>query len=768
MNLEHRIKDWFATQWSLRLFLQRRRTHRGEVSFGQTAGLRLNFIESFMSSLLFARRAAICFCWGLALGFPAAVFAQTNYYTTNGTEYAIIGSLPGDQVFPDVALNASGGFVVWQDNVTDGSGWGVSAQRLDGMSGTFSPFRVNVQGTNDQENPRVALLKNGGAVFAWQGGQKGMQQVFARFLTPTNTWLTTNDVLVGAPLTTNVFLSHSYLTNTTSTIKTNKVGGRTTYTTNTTTKVTTVVATNLTLRGNFQIKPAVATLANSNVVVVWSAFDQAGSNSLQDVYGQFFSQAGQKIGTNFLVNQFIPYNQRTPAVAALKNGGFVVAWVSEQERAAYNSGVDNTNGSSPSLVGLPSVDIYARLYTSNGVASGNEFLVNVDSKPCANPAVAAAADGSFMVAWGEKDLVVTTNSWDIYARSFTNASGGAVVRVNTHLYGDQYVPSISAIGGDYMIVWTSLGQDGSREGVFGQSVHEDGSLVGGEFQVNTTTAGQQMQPAVASDGAENFLVVWTSYTFSPNGFDLFAQRYINVNGTCNAMGAPFVWAPFLIVSNRYQPQLQVSWPLQLGLSISNYEIYVNGLWVTNVPATSNAWTMTAANGLTVSSTNWFQVTYLTTAGCQPVSLSPSTMGATWSGLNWGGIPYEWMAEYFGGYSNGKYTTNYWPSASTLLASGGPTIYQVFLSGGSPLDPGTWLQTTLTRVSQGSNAGNLQPGMTFYLGWNTQPGLTYQVQVTTDFNSWSNLGSPRFASGYNDSIYVGSGSAAYYRVLLLRQ
>ena len=40
------------------------------------------------------------------------------------------------------------------------------------------------------------------------------------------------------------------------------------------------------------------------------------------------------------------------------------------------------------------------------------------------------------------------------------------------IYGDQYAPRISAIGVDYLIVWTSLGQDGSREGVFGQFVHE--------------------------------------------------------------------------------------------------------------------------------------------------------------------------------------------------------------------------------------------------------------------------------------------------------
>ena len=66
------------------------------------------------------------------------VFGQANYYATNGTEYAVIGALPGDQVFPDAAVNANGGFVVWQDNITDGSGEGISARRLDNtLSGTL-------------------------------------------------------------------------------------------------------------------------------------------------------------------------------------------------------------------------------------------------------------------------------------------------------------------------------------------------------------------------------------------------------------------------------------------------------------------------------------------------------------------------------------------------------------------------------------------------------------------------------------------------------
>ena len=661
-----------------------------------------------MSLLSFTRQTAVCLCWGLVLTLPAAVFGQTNYYATNGTEYAIIGSLPGDQVWPDVAATPVGGFVVWQDNITDGSGWGVSARRLDStLSGTLSTFRVNVQGTNDQENPRVAMLKNGGAVFVWQGGLKGYQHIYARFLTPTNTFVTTNDILVN------------------------------------------------TFTNNFQITPAVAVLNNSNVVVVWGSFDEASADSLQDVYGQILSPTGQQVGGEFLINQFISYNQRTPTVAALPNGGFVVAWVSEQERSVAPVLGTNSTYVTASTAPTPSVDIDARIYDNNGVAQSSEFLVNTNFSPCANPSVAAASDGSFMVAWGAYDTVNATNGWDIWARPFSSAgAGGAVVRVNTYLPYDQYAPRISAIGGDYLIIWTSLWQDGSREGVYGQFVHEDGSLVGGELRVNTTTVSQQMQPTVASDGAEQFLVVWTSYTGQPYAFDLFAQRYLNVSALLLPIDTLYVYAPFVLSNGVYQPQLQVSWPTLLGISVSNCEVYVDGAASPTALTTSNAWTMTAANGLKTNSTHSFRVDYVTTAGTRS-PLSPPVSGSTWSGLNWGGIPYEWMAEFFGGYYNGTYHTNYWPSAGTLLDSGGPTLLQVFLSGGTPFDSSTWLQTALTKTQEG-----------LFLSWNTQPGFTYQVQVTTNFTAWSNVGAPRFAAGASDSIYVGGGSVGYYRILLL--
>jgi hypothetical protein len=680
------------------------RTAFGQSSCGGVLSCRL------MNSVKIRFATIACIALTMLFVSIGKVSAQTNYYAANGTEYAAAGLFMGDQVFSDVAISPSGGYLVWQDNITDGDGWGISAERVDAtQSGTFSTFRVNSNGASNQEFPRVAMLKNGGAVFVWQGGVSGSQKIYCRFITSSNTFLNPYDLQV------NSFTNH------------------------------------------YQANPAVAVLNNGNVVIVWGSFDEAGSNSMQDVYGQILSPAGQKVGGEFLVNQFSNYNQRTPAVTALAGGGFAVAWQSEQQvRQAAAVGANSTYVTN-ALSLTPSADIYARIFDSSASPITSEFLVDTDSNPCANPQLAATTDGNFMVVWSARDLANFDNDLDVYGRVFNGAgqSVSAAFKINTYLYGDQYAPHLASLGLEYLVTWTSLMQDGSREGVFGQFVHANGTFVGSEFRVNTTTAGSQTQPAVASDGANNFLVTWSSFTGTANGFDIFAQRYANTSAQLNPMPAPFVWVPFLTSNNIYQPQLVVSWSPLAGIALSNYEIFVDGVITNPVLTVSNVWIMTAANGLTTNSTHSFAVDYVTTDGRRPGSLSPATSATTWSGLNWGGIPYEWMAAYFGGYSNGKYTTTFWPPATSNLG-GGVTLYKVFLSGGSPLDSNTWLQTQLQKTQNG-----------LFLSWNTQPGGIYQVQLTTNFVNWSNFGSPRFAAGNTDSIYVGGSTVGYYRVVLLR-
>jgi len=611
----------------------------------------------------------------LAVPVSGIAYGQA-VYTTNGIEYAIAGLLPGDQVHPQLAVGATNGYLVWQDNRTDGLGLGISARRLNAsFSGALSTFRVNVNGTNDQENPQVSLLKSGGAAFVWQGGRQGYQQIFARFMSASNTWAT-GDVRVS--------------TNT----------------------------------SKAKLNPAITTLADGNVMVVWSSFNQRSTDSVQDIYGQRLSPNGQKLGPEFAINQFNSYSQRTPTIATLSDGRFVVVCVSEQQ----------TSGES--------VDIYARLFTTTGSAVGNEFRINTGTNLCANPSVGASPSyGGFIVAWGEHARTAPNTGWDIVLRAFSSSlSAGDVQPANTHLANDQLAPRVATLGSDYLVVWMSDFQDSSREGIFGRFFRGDGTPAGAELQVNTTVVSRQIQPAVASNGSDRFLVAWSSFTGLEKGMDLFAQRYSTDAEPLGAPDPPYVTA---LSSNS----IALTWAPIAGYNIASYEVYADGVANATVSTSNTFWTMT---GVAASSVHTFKLAYVLKDGRRS-PLSASVVGRTYSANpSWGGIPQEWMIEYFGS------DILSWPSPNADTDGDGVSNLNEFLAGTDPTDAHSVLRVELQPSHQG-----------LFLNWNTQPGLLYQVQTSPNLSGWVNVGAPRFSAGRVDSLYVGAGNAGYFRVLRVR-
>jgi len=411
--------------------------------------------KHYMSPMLWVqKRLAIC---AFLLASSSGIFAQTSV-TSAGAESSLLGTLPGDQVLPQISVNALGGYLVWQDNAL-GGGLGIGATRLNR---DFSPvpgssIRVNRLTVSDREKPKVATLNNGSTIVVWQGPGKLGPDIFAGFIGA-------NGVVSKTDLAVNTFKTDA------------------------------------------QSNPDVAALQDGNAAVVWQSFKQDGS--LFGVYGQRFSPAGGKLGREFRVAQATNYNQRTPVVAGLANGSFLVAWVSEQQRFQN------------------SVDLFGRIFGANGLALGDEFLINTTSNVCANPAVTASGNG-FTLAWGQKDLEHRDKSWDIVARSF-DSSGvplGPETTVNSFTYGDQYAPKVAANGTNVFIVWTSLGQDGSWEGVYGRTLSVGGQFLSDESRVNSRTISKQMHPAVAADGNSGFVVIWTSYVGGAGRFDLYAQKY---------------------------------------------------------------------------------------------------------------------------------------------------------------------------------------------------------------------------------------------------
>ena len=83
--------------------------------------------------------------------------------------------------------------------------------------------------------------------------------------------------------------------------------------------------------------------------------------------------------------------------------------------------------------------------------------------------------------------------------------------------------------GNYVVTWQSQNQDGSGWGVYAQRFDVNGNKLGGEFRVNTTTNGDQTNPAVAMDPGGDFVITWQSQGQDGSGWGVYAQRY-NASG----------------------------------------------------------------------------------------------------------------------------------------------------------------------------------------------------------------------------------------------
>jgi hypothetical protein len=265
-----------------------------------------------------------------------------------------------------------------------------------------------------------------------------------------------------------------------------------------------------------QDRPAVAMDDNGNFVVVWETL-AAGEDGLA-IFAQRYNAAGAAQGMNFRVNTYTTNNQFEPAVAMDANGDFVVTWTSTgQEGSGGNDG------------------IYAQRYNAAGVAQGTEFRVNTYTTNFqVYPAVAMDDGGDFVVAWGSN--LQDGSNYGVYAQRY-NASGipqGAEFPVNTHTAGNQggriaanlVEQSVTMdADGDFVIVWTSQGQDGSSAGIYAQAYDSAGTAHGGEFRVNTFTTNAQQAPVVAMDADGDFVVAWESNLQDGSGFGVYAQRY---------------------------------------------------------------------------------------------------------------------------------------------------------------------------------------------------------------------------------------------------
>jgi hypothetical protein len=213
------------------------------------------------------------------------------------------------------------------------------------------------------------------------------------------------------------------------------------------------------ISGN-QEKSEITTLEDGGFVVVWASSGQDGDG--YGVYAQRYDANGIKDGDEFQINTYTTGNQLEPSTTALKNGGFVVTWTAEGQDS------DRTA-------------VYGQIYDRDGVRQGVEFQVNTyETLEQSNPATTELHDGGFVVSWAS--FGQDTDEDGIFAQRFdlNGAKQGAEFQVNTEFKAWQSGTSLatSADEGSFIITWQSQFQDGSDDGIYGQSYNAIGEKQG--------------------------------------------------------------------------------------------------------------------------------------------------------------------------------------------------------------------------------------------------------------------------------------------------
>ncbi len=230
-------------------------------------------------------------------------------------------------------------------------------------------------------------------------------------------------------------------------------------------------------------------------------------------------------------------------VAMDAQGDFVSVWVQNPSR----------NGS----------EIYAQDYLAPDTAQGSTFLVSPTAGSNRLPSVAMDAEGGFVVAWENQP---TSGSEEIYAQRYSAAGtpeGGDVVV--SPIAGNNDYPSVAMdAAGDFVVAWENAPSSGSEE-IDAQRYSAAGVAEGSDFVVSST-AGNNLSPAVAMDAGGDSVVAWENAPTSGSD-EIYAQRYSAAGA---AEGNAFLASSNISVASQELPSVAMDVEGDFVVAWNNY------------------------------------------------------------------------------------------------------------------------------------------------------------------------------------------------------
>ncbi len=355
--------------------------------------------------------------------------------------------------------------------------------------GMLSEFLVPQSIAGDQDGGASAFLADGAVVVAWRdtGNDYGLGDVLARRFLPDGTAGNAEPVNAAGP-------------------------------------------------GGIQTSPQVAALANGNVVVAWESCpdgmqpDSAQDSSACGVYARRFGPGLAPLQAEFQVNTTTTDQQRSPSVASLTGGNFLIVWESCPPAGDPGSGQDGSG-----------CGIFGQLFTADGQPSLGEFGIPLHGEgEQFAPSATALADGGFVVVWqgaGPGD------SAGVFGRVYSSQGvpGDKQFTLSDKVSNTQESPEVVPNGSGFVAAWESWGQDGDGYGVFGQLFAANGAKLGAEIAWSSTTSGNQRYPRLA-ELPEGIAAGWSDWgldgdggavvlrTFDaaakPTGKEIVANKYV--------------------------------------------------------------------------------------------------------------------------------------------------------------------------------------------------------------------------------------------------
>jgi hypothetical protein len=257
---------------------------------------------------------------------------------------------------------------------------------------------------------------------------------------------------------------------------------------------------------DIQSEPSVTGLSDGGYVVTWQSYNQDGDS--YGIYAQKYNVGGESVGEEISVASTYAGTQSTPDITELDNGGFVIAWQSE-----------NSDGDS--------YGIAAQHFDASGNKVGNEHLLNAfNVGKQSNVDIESLGNGEYVAVW--QSYGQDGNNYAVVSQRF-NAQGQALGNetvVNDYTNGSQSNPSVSVLeDGSYVVTWQSYSQDGDGYGIYAQMFDSSGIKMGDEIAVNTTVEKTQSEPAITALAEGGFAISWQSYNQDESSYAIVAQTF---------------------------------------------------------------------------------------------------------------------------------------------------------------------------------------------------------------------------------------------------